>query len=95
MAGGGFELLREPVLRGTLWFSLMDEGGRWLTPPAASSRFKPRPAWPAAGVTSYRVQGLLLCARKLESGDREAALALFEQARLELRRQLLHQLGKD
>jgi exosortase len=87
------EMAREPASVGSLWFSTVDETGRWLEASEAGRNFTYR--WQMrAGLeaTSYRMQVLVTGYAPLPSAEREQAAELFQAARQILAQQVFDQL---
>jgi len=87
------EMARETANVGSLWFSTVDETGRWLEASEAGRNFTYR--WQLRSgleATSYRVQVLVTGYAPLIPAEREQASQLFEAARQILARQLFSQL---
>jgi len=87
------EMARETANVGSLWFSTVDETGRWLEASEAGRNFMYR--WQIRDgleSTSYRMQVLVTGFAPLSSGEREQSRQLFEAARQTLVKQLFSQM---
>ena len=89
------EMDKPPASHGSLWFSTVDEQGRWMETPVVKRSFLERLDL-SGGFgfvpTSYRVQVLVAGYGALPPAEREAAQALFEAARQLLAKQLFDQM---
>jgi exosortase len=91
------EMDKEPVSHGSLWFSTVDEQGRWMEIPVVEKSFLERfDLGSGFGFvpTSYRMQVLVTGYGPLPADEREAARQLFEAARQSLAQQLFDQLQR-
>jgi len=87
------EMRKEPIGCGTVWFSTIDERGRWMEAPLVKRGLLDR--WKVPGVTetsTYRVQVLVTGYVPLSESDGESVRQLFEDARKLLSSQLLGQI---
>src|SRR5262249_2070186 len=81
-------------LQGALWFSPVDERGRWLPMPGRERNLLDR--WKIAGKplpTTYRIQVLATAYSPLPAAEEQQIGDFFEQARLLLWRQLSSQIA--
>ena len=86
-------------LHGALWFSVVDERGRWLPGPGLNPTFKESllerfKLGSLNDAVTYQVQVLSTGFNSLRPLEREQVQQFFEQARLQLWRQLFEQLQR-
>src|SRR2546425_4596147 len=77
---------------GTLWFSTVDQYGRWQDRGELSQTLAGRFANQVDAATTYRVQVLVTSISPLPEADRQEIHKFFERVREELVRQLLVQV---
>jgi exosortase len=93
MALMAVDMNQEPVSHGSLWFSTVDEQGRWMERPVVAHKLLDR--WNVTGrmePVSYRVQALITGYSPPSPAERDAGRQLFEAARKLLAPQILGQM---
>jgi hypothetical protein len=80
-------------LKGSLWFSTVDEKGNWIETPELKTSFLERWKQPVkTEPTTYRVQLLVTSYNPLPAADKDDAARLFDESRKLLWQQLSAQM---